>query len=82
MSTGLDCYFEERTPGEWYLFLEQSYGNKIDPEYDQYGPFATFKQAKDYLSANFANPGGYSVEVHPDSTDTTVEDWMRPNRTN
>lgn len=69
MSTGLDCYFEEKNPGEWYLFLEEMYGSKLDIDYDQYGPFKTFTQARNYLSYNFANPGGWSVHPHEDSTD-------------
>ena len=73
MSTGLDCYFEEKKPGEWYLFLEQEYGSKLDIEYDKYGPFPTFTVAEAYLRANFANPGGYSVDPHPDSTDRSWE---------
>lgn len=58
MSTGLDCYFEEKQPNEWYLFLEEDYGSKLDPGYDKYGPFTTFAEAHDYLNDNFANPGG------------------------
>jgi len=71
VSTGLDCYFEEKKPNEWYLFLEQEYGHKLDPEYDKYGPFPTFKVALAYLGKNFANPGGFGVLNHPDSTDDT-----------
>lgn len=74
MSTGLDCYFEEKTPNEWYLFLEQDYGSKFDPEYDKYGPFDTFAVALAYLDRNFANPGGWSEYPHPDSTDRSWDD--------
>lgn len=73
MSTGLDCYFEEKQPGEWYLFLEEDYGYKLDISYDKYGPFATFEQARKYLHHNFANPGGYDISPHPDSNDKSWE---------
>lgn len=73
MSTGLDCYFEEKRPGEWYLFLEEEYGSKLDIDYDRYGPFKTFTLARDYLNQNFANPGGYSIHNHPESTDKSWE---------
>ena len=73
MSTGLDCYFEEKEPNEWYMYLEEDYGSKIDIEYDQYGPFRTFAEAQKYLQNNFANPGGYGIDPHPDSTDKTWE---------
>lgn len=71
MSTGLDCHFTEKKPGEWFMSLEQEYGHKLDPEYDEYGPFATFEVAHQYLRDNFANPGGFSIGPHPDSTDTS-----------
>ncbi len=61
MSTGLDCYFQETEKGVWYLFLEEEYGSKLDPDYDRYGPFKSFTAARSYLQDNFANPGGYSV---------------------
>lgn len=69
MSTGLDCYFEEKKPGEWWLYLEEMYGHKLDIEYDEYGPFPTFEVAHSYLNKYFANPGGYAVYSHPESTD-------------
>jgi hypothetical protein len=74
VSTGLDCYFHEVKPNEWYLFLEEEYGSKLDPEYDKFGPFKTFRLAYVYLNDNFANPGGFSVQQHPDSTDKTYDD--------
>lgn len=73
MSTGLDCYFEEKQPGEWYLFLEEEYGYKLDINYDRYGPFSTFVKAREYLNHNFANLGGYSINSHPESTDRSWE---------
>lgn len=73
MSTGLDCYFEEKRPNEWYLFLEEEYGHKMDIDYDRYGPFRTFAEARNYLNNNFANPGGYSIQHHPESHDHTWE---------
>jgi len=76
MSTGLDCHFTEETPGKWFLYLEEAYGSKLDPEYDRYGPFATFETARNYLADNFANPGGYGVQAHPDSKDTSTPMWV------
>jgi hypothetical protein len=69
VSTGLDCYFQEIEPNKWFLFLEEEYGSKLDPDYDKYGPFLTFALAMEYLDRNFANPGGWSVQPHADSTD-------------
>lgn len=73
MSSGLDCYFEEKKPNEWYMYLEESYGDKLDPDYEEFGPFETFTIAQKYLRDNFQNPGGYSVLAHPDSTDKSWE---------
>lgn len=75
MSTGLDCYFKEEQPNKWFLFLEQDYGSKLDPEYDKFGPFHTFRLARVYLNDNFANPGGYQVDPHPDSTDESWKEY-------
>lgn len=71
MSTGVDCGFYEKNPGEWYYDLE-SYSQR--EEYDTYGPFPTFAVAERHLRDNHANPGGYWVARHPDSTDTTADD--------
>lgn len=73
MSTGLDCYFEEKQPGEWYLFLEEEYGHKLDIVYDKFGPFITFTEAREFLDYNFANPGGWGVHPHKDSIDKSWE---------
>jgi hypothetical protein len=70
MSTGLDCYFEEKEPGQWWLYLE-SYSYR--DEYEEYGPFTSFPEAQAHLHDNFTNPGGYSVELH-EHTDGTYPD--------
>lgn len=57
MSTGLGCRFEEHKDG-WYLFHEQ-WSHR--DEYDKFGPFPSQDAALEYLDANFANPGGWSV---------------------
>ncbi len=72
MSTGLDCYFEEKAHGEWYLYLEESYGSKPGIDYEEFGPFPTFAAAMQYLRDNFANPGGFSVHALPDTKDQTL----------
>lgn len=57
-STGLDCRFWKATDdGQWYMALE-SWHNRN--EYDNYGPFRSFNEAKKFLDQNFANPGGFS----------------------
>ena len=74
MSTGLDCYFEEQKPNEWYLFLEEEYGYKNDPNYDKFGPFTTLEIGQNYLHDNFANPGGYGIIRHPEGTGKKLSD--------
>jgi hypothetical protein len=48
----------------WYYKLQEwPYGDW--PEYDTFGPFPTFKAAREHLSRNHANPGGWSVDALP-----------------
>jgi len=73
MSTGADCYFVERKPREWYYYIEQWPYDETE-EYDQFGPFSSFSAALKNLDHNHANPGGYSIEAHPDSDDDSWEE--------
>lgn len=62
-STGADCWFEERTPGEWYYHL-QRYPYGATQDYDVEGPFRSYQEADRHLSANYANPGGETVSPY------------------
>lgn len=73
MSTGADCYFYEKTPREWYYDL-QEYPYGATEDYETYGPFATFRDARAHLHRNHANPGGYGIQRHPDSDDTSPDE--------
>lgn len=65
MSSGAECNFTEREPGVWWYRLQQwPYGDTYD--FDEYGPFDTYKEASEHLHANHSNPGGHSTERHPD----------------
>lgn len=61
MSSGLDCRFYEKAAGKWYYDLE----THTRGEYETYGPFGTFRAAKDDLNRNHSNPGGYSIKALP-----------------
>jgi hypothetical protein len=65
MSTGLECEFRERKPGEWYYVLEDWDAPKCAWDWREYatayGPFASEDDANGHLSDNHANPGGYGV---------------------
>lgn len=60
MSTGADCYFEERKPNVWYYRI-QRYPYGCNEEYDTNGPFSSLEKAIIHLDKNYANPGGYTV---------------------
>lgn len=61
MSTGADCRFWETDDGQWFYKLQcWPYGDW--PEYDQYGPFASYAKADRDLRRNHANPGGAAIE--------------------
>jgi len=63
MSTGQECAIVEYRPDRWYLVLENIGAPKQSWDWREYaaayGPFSTPEKADEYLSANFANPGGY-----------------------
>jgi len=64
MSSGADCHFTEKELGEWYYSLQRwPYGET--EEYDEFGPFPTFKRAYSNMHQR-GNPGGFSFAVHPD----------------
>jgi len=60
MSTGANCTFKEKAPGEWYYRIQQyPYGET--EQYDEYGPFPTLEAGEAHLQNHHANPGGYGV---------------------
>ena len=61
MSSGADCRFYEKEPGQWFHDLQDwPYG--AWPEYRTYGPFEMFDNAYQHLHRNHQNPGGFSLE--------------------
>lgn len=60
MSTGADCRFVEKQPGQWYYEL-QCYPYGETDEYDTEGPFPTFDAADEHLHNHHANPGGHTT---------------------
>jgi len=58
MSTGADCGFIEKAPGEWHYEI-QKYPYGCNEEYNRHGPFPSFEAADAHLSRNYANPGGH-----------------------
>lgn len=72
MSTGAECNFTEVEPGRWKYRLQRwPYGD--NDEFDEFGPFAGFRQAYDHLGRNHANPGGFSVDTH----ENHVHEWTK-----
>lgn len=72
MSTGLECFFAEVTPGEWFYVLEHGSAPKNAWDWKEYatayGPFASFEDARDHLQRHHANPGGWSsYEYEPNA---------------
>lgn len=60
MSTGANCKFYQEDDGQWYYVLQRwPYGASDD--YDKYGPFQNFREARGHLRGHHANPGGYSI---------------------
>lgn len=65
MSSGADCRFVEKKPGEWWYKLQEYPYGAIE-EYDSFGPFTSYDKAVDHLDENHQNPGGWSIDRHPD----------------
>ena len=68
MSTGADCSFKEREPSVWFYRI-QNYPYGETEEYSEHGPFYSFKSAERHLEKRYANPGGFMIDRHPDSTE-------------
>lgn len=66
MSTGADCFFEEKELGQWWYSI-QKYPYGATPDYDENGPFTSFVAAERHLDNNYANPGGFSAHLHKDN---------------
>jgi hypothetical protein len=61
MSSGADCFFVEKKPGEWHYEIQQ-YPYGCTEDYNKHGPFSSFAKAEKHLDRNYSNPGGYSVQ--------------------
>lgn len=76
MSTGLECQFHERKPGEWYYILQDwecPVGAWDWREHaTAYGPFGSRESALAHLRGHHANPGGYSVTPHGEYREDSV----------
>lgn len=62
MSTGAECWFEEREPRKWFYKI-QDYPYGHTDSYREFGPFGTFKEAHAHLDRHHTNPGGYSIHT-------------------
>lgn len=73
MSTGCECEFVEHADGTWTYWLEDYHAPKNSWDWhdhaEEYGPFKSYPEAVDHLSANHANPGGWSVHKYEEHND-------------
>jgi len=61
MSTGADCGFYVKNNQWFYDIQAWPYGETED--YETFGPFAHFGDARKHLDRNHANPGGWWTET-------------------
>ena len=61
MSTGAECCFYVKDERWFYDIQQWPYGET--PDYDTFGPFEHYGQARDHLDRNHANPGGWSTDT-------------------
>jgi len=55
------CHFYLATDDQWYMELApEEYGERESA--DTYGPFPSFEDADNYLTDNFSNPGGDTMD--------------------
>ncbi len=76
-STGLECQFIEYKPGQWYYLLENWNSPKGAWDWREfafaYGPFSSYKAAREHLADYHANPGGSStLEYAPEHAEDDV----------
>ena len=79
MSSNLECQFFS-ADNRWYYVLENY--NAPQEAWDWrdyatvYGPFNSEDAAHSHLSANHANPGGYSVSADVDPSNATYKELI------
>ena len=65
MSTGLTCFFIERSKGQWYYLLERANAPRNAYDWrdyaDAYGPFNSLEKASEDLENNHSNPGEHTL---------------------
>ena len=59
MSTGANCVFVQK--GKTWEYKLQDYPYGWTESYQTYGPFNSYRAAREHLNQNHANPGGWSV---------------------
>lgn len=60
MSTGANCRFVQK--GKTWTYELQDYPYGMTESYQTYGPFVSYRAARDHLRNHHANPGGWSVQ--------------------
>jgi hypothetical protein len=81
VSTGLECFFIEVEPRQWYYVLQN--GDCPVQAWDwreyatAYGSFDTFEQAVEHMHKNHPNPGGYWGETYDPDAPPKVDDVLK-----
>lgn len=74
MSTGLECFIEERADG-WYFGVEDPSSHRLaDIEFIEEGPFATVAEMLRAYRKH-ANPGGFSLDLLTTSEEEFERQW-------
>lgn len=81
-STNSECELIEVTPGEWWYFLEQRWGDEErwgDWQNDMTcgGPYESYEDCWEGLRENHANPGGHNQIAFPQSKDYLDERYIK-----
>ena len=76
MSTGADCRIVGEKPDRWFLQVQKYPYGETD-QYSNDGPFTSLAKARTHLRQNYANPGGYSIDVKFDCAHSFAA-WAKP----
>lgn len=76
MSTGLECFIEERKDGWWFGIEDPNNHRLADIEFIEEGPFPTIA-AMLQAYRRHTNPGGFSLDLLTTSEAEFEREWNR-----
>ena len=75
MSMSRYCYIFKASNQLWYMKLAT---DETDNYINTYGGFSSLEKTEEFLSRNFANPGGFTIDESATAKPPLPEDVIHP----